>query len=70
MNDRRTLCRFDLARYGLLAGAAAWLAIGVGGASAVAQDQFPSETVEVISHASAGGGTDTTARMMMAGSSV
>lgn len=67
MNDHGTLCRFDLARRSLLAGAGAALAIGFGGASAAAQDQFPSETVEVISHASAGGGTDTTARMMMAG---
>ena len=69
MNDDRTLCRFDLARWGLLAAAAAWLAVGFCGASAVAQDQFPSKTVEVISHASAGGGTDTTARMMMEGTS-
>ena len=63
MNDHRTRCRFDLARHGLLAGAAAWLAVGFGGASA--QDQFPSETIEVISHASAGGGTDTTARILI-----
>lgn len=49
-----------------LAGAAGALALAVAPALAVAQD-YPSETIEVISHASAGGGTDTTARMMMEG---
>ncbi|WP_422071229.1 Bug family tripartite tricarboxylate transporter substrate binding protein [Tranquillimonas rosea] len=33
--------------------------------AAVAQDSFPSETVEVVTHSGAGGGTDMTARMMM-----
>lgn len=69
MNDHRHLRRFDLARRSLLAGVAGALAIGLGGASANAQDQFPSETIEVISHASPGGGTDTTARLMMKGAS-
>jgi putative tricarboxylic transport membrane protein len=67
MHDDRTFGRFDPARRGLLAGASV-VAIGFGAASAAAQE-FPSETIEVISHASAGGGTDTTARMMMAGTS-
>lgn len=67
MNNHRTICRFDLARRSLLLGASA-LAIGLGAASVVAQE-FPSETIEVVSHASAGGGTDTTARMMMEGTS-
>jgi putative tricarboxylic transport membrane protein len=69
MNQHRILYRFDLPRRSLLAGAATALAIGFGGASAGAQDQFPSENVEVVSHASAGGGTDMTARMMMEGTS-
>jgi putative tricarboxylic transport membrane protein len=68
MHDHRTLRRLGLARRSLLAGVASTLAIGLGGLSASAQD-FPSETIEVISHASAGGGTDTTARMMMEGTS-
>jgi len=68
MNDDRISCRFDVMRRSVLATAAA-LTIGLGAASALAQDQFPSETIEVISHASAGGGTDTTARMMMEGTS-
>ena len=33
--------------------------------TAVAQDKFPSKTVEVITHAGAGGGTDVNSRMMM-----
>ena len=33
--------------------------------SAPAQEKFPSKTVEVVIHSSYGGGTDTTARMMM-----
>jgi tripartite-type tricarboxylate transporter receptor subunit TctC len=32
---------------------------------AAAQDEFPSKTIEVITHAGAGGGTDVTTRMMM-----
>lgn len=32
---------------------------------AVAQDEFPSKPIEVVIHSSYGGGTDTTARMMM-----
>lgn len=34
-------------------------------AAALAQDTFPSETVEVVTHSGAGGGTDMTARNMM-----
>jgi putative tricarboxylic transport membrane protein len=66
MDDHRNLRR--LVRRTLLAGVAGTLVIGLAGASASAQE-FPSETIEVISHASAGGGTDTTARMMMEGTS-
>ena len=32
---------------------------------ALAQDKFPSKTIEVVIHSNYGGGTDTTARMMM-----
>jgi tripartite-type tricarboxylate transporter receptor subunit TctC len=32
---------------------------------AVAQEKFPSKTIEVVTHAGVGGGTDITARMMM-----
>ncbi len=39
-------------------------AIGIVGTPALA-DEFPSSTVEVVIHAKYGGGTDTTARMMM-----
>jgi len=35
------------------------------GLGAQAQDEWPSETIEVISHASPGGGTDTTIRMWL-----
>ena len=64
MDDHRNLRRFDLARRSLLAGVAGTLAIGLG-VSAIAQDDFPSETIELISHASPGGGTDVTARAWM-----
>ena len=33
--------------------------------TAIAQDKFPSKTIEVITHAGAGGGTDVNSRMMM-----
>lgn len=33
--------------------------------AAIAQDKFPSKTIEVVIHSAYGGGTDTTARMMM-----
>jgi putative tricarboxylic transport membrane protein len=44
-------------------GAAAAACLGAG--SVLAQDEFPSKTVEVVIHSKYGGGTDTTARMMM-----
>jgi putative tricarboxylic transport membrane protein len=65
MDAYRNLRRIDVARRSLLAGAAGVLALALGSMSASAQDKFPSDTIEVISHASPGGGTDTTARMMM-----
>ena len=33
--------------------------------TAIAADKFPSKTIEVITHAGAGGGTDVNSRMMM-----
>jgi putative tricarboxylic transport membrane protein len=43
------------------------LAVGVSAlaVTAVAQEKFPSKTIEVITHAGAGGGTDVNSRMMM-----
>ncbi len=41
------------------------MAVGLVTHAVQAQEKFPSRTIEVISHASPGGGTDTTARMMM-----
>jgi hypothetical protein len=35
------------------------------GASAVHAEEYPSKTIEVVTHAGAGGGTDVTTRMMM-----
>jgi tripartite-type tricarboxylate transporter receptor subunit TctC len=44
----------------VLAGAVAALAT-----TALAEDKFPSKTIEVVTHAGAGGGTDVNSRMMM-----
>ncbi len=57
--------RFGLERRSLLAAA-----LVVGGAALTsgvvwAQEEFPSKSIEVVIHSSYGGGTDTTARMMM-----
>lgn len=49
-------------RHLLMAGAAAALAAPT---SLRAQERFPSRTIEVVTHAGVGGGTDITARMMM-----
>lgn len=46
----------------LLTGASMCLAMG---ASAVMADEYPSKTIEVVTHAGNGGGTDVTTRMMM-----
>jgi putative tricarboxylic transport membrane protein len=40
-------------------------AIALPGAAALAQDKFPSKTIQVVIHSAYGGGTDVTARMMM-----
>ncbi|MFQ6018407.1 MAG: Bug family tripartite tricarboxylate transporter substrate binding protein [Kiloniellaceae bacterium] len=58
------LFRFDR-RALVVAGTAAAIGLVLPSALGWAQEKFPSKTIEVISHASPGGGTDTTARMMM-----
>ena len=49
----------------LLAGAVALLGAFAFPGAAWAQDKFPSKTIELVIHSNYGGGTDTTARMMM-----
>ncbi|MBI4182669.1 MAG: tripartite tricarboxylate transporter substrate binding protein [Proteobacteria bacterium] len=49
----------------VLAGAALVAGVAVLPGFGAAQEKFPSKTIEVISHAAPGGGTDITARMMM-----
>src|SRR3546814_2810325 len=46
-------------------GGVAAAVIGAASFGAVAQDKFPSDDIEIVSHASPGGGTDITARMWM-----
>ncbi|MBL6928474.1 MAG: tripartite tricarboxylate transporter substrate binding protein [Rhodospirillales bacterium] len=52
-------------RRAFLACATATLALGLAAGAAQAADKFPSKTIEVVTHAGAGGGTDVTTRMMM-----
>ena len=47
-----------------------WMVVGCAatvlvGGSAIAEDTYPSEPIEVVTHASAGGGTDTTVRTVL-----
>ena len=58
-----TIGRFT--RRACLATAASVLAIGLTAGVSVAQEKFPDKTIEVVTHAGAGGGTDVTTRMMM-----
>lgn len=54
-----------IGRRGLLAGAAG-LGAGLSAPARLrAQEAFPSRTIEIVTHAGVGGGTDITARMMM-----
>ena len=48
-----------------LFGMAAIVGLGLTAGSALAQDEYPCKTIEVVTHAGAGGGTDVTTRMMM-----
>lgn len=53
-------------RYTLVLSAVAMgVALSLTTSSAIAADDFPSQPIEVVTHASAGGGTDTTARMAL-----
>ncbi len=52
-------------RMALLAGAAVILSFAWPPLQASAQEEFPNKTIEIVIHSSYGGGTDTTARMMM-----
>ena len=52
------------ARPALLAASLALLA-GSAAAPALAQDDFPSETIQVVTHSGVGGGTDVNARMII-----
>ena len=61
MESLRTTTR----RTALLAGAAVILSLAWPAAQASAQEKFPDKTIEVVIHSNYGGGTDTTARMMM-----
>jgi tripartite-type tricarboxylate transporter receptor subunit TctC len=47
--------------------AIAGLAAGVASAPLPAQDSFPSRAIDIVTHASPGGGTDTTARSLLRG---
>jgi tripartite-type tricarboxylate transporter receptor subunit TctC len=49
----------------LLLAPAIAIAIAAGLSGAAAQEKFPSKTIEVVTHAGVGGGTDITARMAM-----
>lgn len=48
-----------------LFGAALGASVALGATAANAQDKFPSKPIQVVIHAKYGGGTDTTARMML-----
>jgi len=48
-----------------LFGMAVIFGLGLTAGSALAQDGYPCKTIEVVTHAGAGGGTDVTTRMMM-----
>lgn len=68
MNRRQDRTRVDPVRRALLLGAATAAAVALlAPAGGGAQEQFPSETIEVVAHTSPGGGTDITARMMIQG---
>lgn len=58
---RRTLTTSALAALGAVIGLSTILTSGV----SLAQEKFPSKPIQVVIHSKYGGGTDTTARMMM-----
>ena len=55
--------RFSSIRRGILLTVASGLVVLSG--AVAAQEEFPSKTIEIVIHSKYGGGTDTTARMMM-----
>ncbi len=61
LSDR--LCR--TVRPAALFGAAAMVGVALASGAAIGQEEYPSETIEVVTHAGAGGGTDVTTRMML-----
>ncbi len=50
---------------GVVGGLAAVMAVGLVTHAVQAQEKFPSKTIQVVIHSKYGGGTDTTARLMM-----
>lgn len=63
MKDNRNS---GIARRPFLVGTAAGLGgLALGGIGAFAQEEFPNKTINVVTHAGPGGGTDITTRMMM-----
>jgi tripartite-type tricarboxylate transporter receptor subunit TctC len=65
MNRKPAFTARHLAGRGLLLAAAAAAALVLAVGAAGAGEKFPAKTVDVITHAGAGGGTDVTTRMMM-----
>ncbi len=58
--------RFDMVRRAGLLGAGIALVVGMSiNPAFAADDKFPSKTIEVVTHAGAGGGTDVTSRMAL-----
>ena len=52
-------------RRAVVLGAAAFMAAGLASGTVAAEAKFPSKTIEVVTHAGAGGGTDVTSRMAL-----
>lgn len=52
-------------RRACLIGAAVMMTVGMTSGAIAADDKFPSKTIDVVTHAGAGGGTDATTRTMM-----
>ncbi len=65
MKPKLTDTLHDTMRPAALYGMAAILGLGLAAGTALAQDKYPSKTIEVVTHAGAGGGTDLTTRMTM-----
>ncbi len=57
--------KVDIFKSAAPVGIVAFAAVALAAGSALAQDGYPCKTIEVVTHAGAGGGTDVTTRMMM-----